>query len=210
MSRNVRPVGAGKLAVGASLGGPLFTNLGPPIPAPVVSVNARYGLFDKTNLDGGLLLTPAAAQGLDLGIGQLVLDQSGGIPAVMVGGRLTFFANALALSGRLNPNTGKGYDLQPRLYEEVYGTASWKVHEQWLLWAGVDLFAQIGSRFALVPSILAGAEWRFAREFGLSAELRQIAFASNQEYAVVAFIGPANYGALAANIGFTWYPGAEQ
>lgn len=53
-TRALRPVGEKKFQVGGSLGGPLFTNLGAAIPAPLFNVYGRYGLTDRLTLEAGL------------------------------------------------------------------------------------------------------------------------------------------------------------
>lgn len=206
-TRSVRPVGEGKWAAGGSIGGPLFTNLGPPIPAPMVSAYARRGLDARTDLDFGLYFPVIAATGFDVGASRLLVDQDGAWPAVMGGGRLLAFANALVLSGE-DPN-GKPYGFSPRLFEELYANASWRVGEASLAWAGISLFLQAEALIAR-PTIQLGFEWRASRLFGLALELKQLSFLTNQRFAAVAFVGPADYGAFAAQVGFNFYPGSDE
>ena len=205
-TRSVRPVGEGKVAVGASLGGPVFTNLAAPIPTPVLSTFGRYGLTSRADLDFGLNLTPAAAQGLDLGAAYLLREQSGLIPAVMAGGRAYLYVNALAFTSRLDPNTGRGYTLSPRIFEQIYANASWKLGQSFLIWAGLDLFAQVENAVFL-PSIVAGGEWRAGRRVGLVAELKQMAILSDQEFSTISYLGPGHRGALALQLGVNVYLG---
>ena len=49
-SRALRPVGAKQWQGGGSVGGPVFTNLGAPIPTPLLNVYGRYGLTEKATL----------------------------------------------------------------------------------------------------------------------------------------------------------------
>lgn len=202
-------MGEKKVAVGASVGGPIFTNLAAPIPTPVLSVFGRYGVTNRADIDFGVDLTPAAAQGIDVGGSYLLREQKGLVPAVMGGGRLYLFGNALAFSGRKDPNTGNGYALSPRLFEQVYANASWKLGERFLVWAGLDLFAQIENA-TFLPSVVAGTEWRATQRVGLVLELKQMAILSVQEFSTIAFIGPGHYGALAAQLGLNIYLGGDQ
>lgn len=206
-TRGVRPVGEGKIAAGLSVGGPVFTNLGAPIPTPLTSIYGRYGLDEKTDLDFALHVPVAASVGLDAGAGRLLLDQKGLRPAVMAGGRLLLFMNALWLTGAENPN-GRDYEAGVRVMEHVYANASWKWLERSLVWVSFDLLAQIESAIVR-PAIGVGAEWRPAALFGLTVEVRQLAFTTNQRFAAVDFIGPGDLGATSIQLGFNFYPGAE-
>jgi hypothetical protein len=204
ISREGRPVGEGQFAAGVSLGGPLFTNLGPPIPTPVLAPYGRYGLRHDLDLDFGLDLTPAAAQGLDVGAAYELLDQRGAIPTVMAGARLYGFVNALGFTGQQDPVTGQGYSLEPHLFEEVYGNVSWTLGQPWLVWTGVDLFAQ-AQHGVFAPSPLAGVEYRFTH-LGLAAECKWLEVQHNQEFSTLAFVGPGHYGAIALQVGVNFYP----
>jgi hypothetical protein len=76
------------------------------------------------------------------------------------------------------------------------------------LYVGLNLFAQI-ERVLFVPTVLVGAEWRVGRLVGLQLEVKQMGFTQNQLFAVVDFIGPGNFGALAVQLGVNLYPGAK-
>jgi hypothetical protein len=204
LTREVRPVGQGKFAAGVSLGGPVFMNLGAPIPTPVISAYGRYGILQKLDLDFALDITPAKAQGLDVGVAYLFRDQNGAIPAVMGGGRAYVFVNGKAFLGGTDVATGNKYSLSPSAFEEIYANASWKLGKPWLLYAGLDLFSQV-EQAAFRPSILVGAEYRFTH-VGIGAELRQEAFATNQEFSTFSYIGPGHWGALAFLLGVNIYP----
>ncbi len=206
-ARGVRPVGEGKVAAGLSVGGPMFTNLGGAIPTPLMTGYARYGLTDKTDLDFGLSLPVIGAMGVDVGASRQLLTEVGWRPAVSVGGRLNFWANLYGFTGGNDAN-GKPYTFEPRIYEEAYAYASWSIRgSRSYAYVGLDLFAQI-EELAVRPTLLAGAEWRANRLFGLQLELKQMAFTQNQRYATVDFLGPADLGAFAVNLGFNFYPGA--
>lgn len=201
-ARNVRPVGEGNVSAGISVGGPVFTNLGAPIPTPLATAYARYGVTDETDIDVGLSLPIVGAAGIDAGAAHQVLKQDGLRPAVSLGGRLLLYANLLGLSGDVDRD-GRPYDPGVRLFEELYGYASWQLHEAWLAYAGVDLFAQ-AEQAILRPTLLGGVQWQPSRVLGLQLEIKQMALATNQEYAAVAFVGPGNYGAFAVNLGVSF------
>lgn len=206
-TRAIRPVGQGKWAAGGSIGGPVFTNLGAPIPTPLLSAYGRYGLTDRTDLEFGLNPTVIRALGIDVGASHLVLDQAGAIPAVMVNGRLYAYGNLNALNGAPR-GSGTDFTFAPRIYEELQATASWKLDAPVLLYAGLNVFAQV-ERAIFLPTALAGVEWRPVPLFGLQLEAKQMAATYDQLFAAVAFLGPANHGAFAVQLGFNFYPGAN-
>ncbi len=206
-TRSIRPVGDGKVALGASLGGPMFTNLGPPIPAPLASGYGRYGISKRTDVDVGLHFPITAAAGADLGIAHLFLEQDGWAPAVMAGGRGYLFFDALALTSKKNP-AGDRYNADLTFFEELSGNASWRLGARSLAWLGLSFFVQ-AEKAIILPTLSAGFEWRLARTFGIAIELDQMAFTSNQKFSTISWIGPSNHGALAVQVGFNFYPGAE-
>lgn len=206
-TRSVRPVGEGKFAASLSVGGPLFTNLGPPIPVPVTTVFGRYGLGAKTDLDFGIQVPVIASMGFDVGASHLFLDQDGLRPAVMAGGRLSLHANPLGLLGRETPN-GVPYSVGVRVFEELHANASWRLGQRSLAWVSFAVFSQI-EELIFRPALGVGVEWRPVSLFGLTVEARQLAFMTNQRFAAVSFIGPGDFGALALQLGFNFYPGAD-
>lgn len=204
ITREIRPVGQGHFAAGVSAGGPIFTNLGAPIPTPILSAYGRYGILNTLDLDFGLDLTPVRAEGIDLGVAYLFRDQAGAVPAVMGGLRGYLFVNGAGLSSATNPDTGAHYTLEPVGFEELYGNVSWKLGRPWLLYTGVDVFSEIQDGI-VQPSLVLGAEYRFTH-IGISAEVRQAAFIENEKYLLVEYVGPASYGAFSFLLGLEFYP----
>ncbi len=205
-SRALRPVGAKQWQVGGSIGGPVFTNLGAPIPTPLLNVYGRYGLTEKATLEFGLSPTVIRALGADVGASYELLAQKGGIPRVMADGRVYLWAGLAELTGKPR-GSGTPFTLAPRIYEQLQATAAWDVG-RFTLYAGLNLFAQV-ERVIFVPSLIAGVEWRVGRLVGLQLELKQMGFTQNQLFAVVDFIGPGNFGAFAVQLGVNIYPGAK-
>ncbi len=62
----VRTVGQGRFSYEAGLGGPLATNLGPPIPMPSLYMGARYGLRDDLDLSLNTNLVAPVIPGIGL------------------------------------------------------------------------------------------------------------------------------------------------
>jgi len=65
-THSARTVGQGNLGVGVSLGGPLLTSLGPPIPVPNLFAGVRYGLRDDLDLSAHTNLTSPVIPGIAL------------------------------------------------------------------------------------------------------------------------------------------------
>lgn len=211
-TRGVRPVGKGNTAVGLSVGGPFFRNLGAPMPVPLISAHARHGVGERTDIDFGLHAPLIGAFGVDAGASYLLVDQNGARPALSVGGRALLWANALTLTGKDNPNTGEGYPFSVRVFEQAYANVSWRFGEQLTVWTGLDLFAQI-ERLQVLPSIVAGVEWRPSKKAwipGITLEAKHLALLSNQQFEVVDFIGIGGYGAFGLQVGFNFYFGGER
>jgi hypothetical protein len=205
-TRAIRPVGAKKVQVGGSLGGPLFTNLGPPYPAPLLNVYGRYGLTDRLTLEVGINPTVVRALGFEAGASYQLLANDRFIPRVMIDGMLVFYVGLGGLTGQPR-GSGTSFSVAPRLFQHLQGTAAWDVGA-FTLYAGLNLFAQI-ERLIVLPSVLAGVEWRPVKFFGVQLELKQMAFTQNQRFAVVEFLGPGNFGAFAVHVGVNVAPGAK-
>jgi hypothetical protein len=205
-TRALRPVGEKKVQVGGSLGGPLFTNLGPPYPAPLFNVYGRYGLTDRLTLELGLNPTVVRAFGIEAGASYQLLKNDRFVPRVMIDGLLVFYVGLGGLTGQPR-GSGTPFTAAPRLFEHLQGTAAWDVGP-FTLYAGLNLFAQL-ERLIVLPTLLGGVEWRPVKSFGLQLEVKQMAFTQNQRFAVVEFLGPGNFGAFAVHLGVNVAPGAN-
>jgi hypothetical protein len=202
-SRAVRPVGAHHLAAGASIGGPLFTNLAVPVPTPLVTAFARYGLTDCTDVDLGLFLPVSRVQGIDVGAAHLLQRPRGLRPALMAGGRLALFANAQSLIGARDAPSGKVPRLQPRLFEEVYVNASWDLTPAMVGYLGADLFMQ-AQNGTLRPSLALGAIWRVTAPLSLQAEAKWLGFTHNTEALSIHYVTLRGYGAIGLQLSLTY------
>ena len=49
-----RTAGRGNVDIAASVGGPIFHNMGAPIPLPLAHVGAHYGVTDEVDVGGGV------------------------------------------------------------------------------------------------------------------------------------------------------------
>jgi hypothetical protein len=192
-TRSVRPVGEGRLGTALSVGGPLFVNLGPPLPAPIPVLSARYGISRRTDVDVGILLPVVPTLGLDAGASTLVLPPAGWRPAIMAGGRATLLG---ALPGLRSPH----------VLLEAHGTASWVAAHNLLAYTGADVLFDPSS-IRLHPTALLGLS--FAVPLGglsLSAEARWLAMATSSRALSVRYGSLGGRGALGVVIalGYTF------
>lgn len=189
VATRVRPVPKGALVVEGSAGGPLV-NAGAPIPLPLSSVGAAYGLADRLDVQGHLQLTPLAAFGVwgaDVGASYLAREQDAGIPTVTVG--LRGYAFTDFKSG-----------LWP--YLDASGTASWKLGERWTPFVTLTgMYAAVDRRVLWSPG--AGLQVKMGR-FDLSTELRWYDPTYRPGGTVVPWIAPSGAGALGLVLGLQY------
>lgn len=183
-TRAVRPVGEGRLGVSVSVGGPLFTNLGPPIALPVPMVSARLGLTDRTEVDVGALVPVLELVGFDVGVAHLLLGQRGARPAVMINGR----------AAMVGPVGRQASWSAPWL--EAQATASWALARPLWLYAGATALATTHTAH-VVPSALAGLVYAVPRSaWQVTGEARWLALASRSDDLSVKYLTLGNHGAL--------------
>ncbi len=93
-TQSVRPLGAGRGALDFSVGGPIVSSIGAPVPGLLAGY--RYGLDDRSDVFGRLHLIPAAVGvlGLEAGGSRLLFAQRGSIPAVSASAEALFFAGS--------------------------------------------------------------------------------------------------------------------
>ncbi len=184
-TRSVRPVGRGKLGTAISVGGPLFVNLGPPLPVPIAVVSARYGVSKKTDIDAGIVLPIVSTLGGDIGATTQVLSERGPIPTVMAGGRVSL----------VGPVIG-GATAAPHVLLEAHSTASWSIAHGLLGYLGADVLFDAHS-VRLHPTALMGINYAVPLG-GLSftAEGRWLAMATSSRDLSVRYGSFAGQGAL--------------
>jgi hypothetical protein len=192
----VRNVGAGQTALHASVGGPLFDNLGAPIPIPAVMVGAQRGVTDWWDAHASLNLLAAAYRtaGIDAGSTLRLLRQRGGVPEVTGTLRLSLLTNFVDGA---------------RVYPELEAFASWLVGRRWLLFGGLstlyDFFWRTGPRVHWAPTL--GAEVGFGRRYSLGLALRWISPQAETDRLAVDYVAPGGQGMVAIQIGFKVYLG---
>lgn len=176
-------MGAGHLGTAISVGGPLFVNLGPPLPVPVPVVSARYGVTPAVDIDAGMMLPVVSTMGLDVGASRLWRSERGPLPAVMAGTRVT-------LLGAL-PDLAALHVLL-----EGHGTASWTLAHRLLGYLGADVLFDTRNQ-RLHPTALVGASYEVPLGgLSFSAEGRWLAIATPSRDLSVRYVSFAGQGAL--------------
>ena len=196
-SRAVAPMGAGRGAVTASLGGPLLEFGGAPVPVPLLSAGYRYGLSDRTSVHGALHGTGLVLLGVfgaDLGVDVELLPPSGSRPRLMFDQTFALFTGDAALG---EPAGG------PRVFADLALLASWDVgREAHHPYVGLRLFDQPFPERHVYPYPVAGAVWNAGR-LGWQLELGWPGITARNVPSFVDWIGPFHQGALSVQVGAT-------
>lgn len=203
LSHGVRPVGENKVAIDASLGGPVADYMGGKKPLPLTMVGLTYGLSDQTNLHGGIYPSSLAMFGLvgvEVGASHLVLEPAGARPAIMVDGTV------IGLGGNLAEGPPDG-GFMP--YAQASVMASWAYGERGhLIYTGPEVLAQPSPVHA-IPGWTLGHRLNAGR-WGIGTELGWMAPHWDNLPPVVEYVGIAGRGAITVNLGVTVALGGDQ
>lgn len=186
LSTHVRPTPHRTVAIESAVGGPV-ARLPAPIPLPLLTAGASYGVAERLDVSAHTHLTTLAAfglAGLDVGSHALVVDQQGRLPAVTVG--LVGYGFTRFQGGAL-------------FFLDANATASWRLFETWL--AFFDLtgqwdFADRAVRWA--PAVGVRKSWSHV---DLQLDLRWYEPTYDTRPSSVAWLGPFKHGALGVVIG---------
>lgn len=202
LSHGVRPIGEKKVAIDASLGGPIADYMGGKKPLPLSMLGVTYGLTDKTNLHGGLYPSSLAMFGLfglEVGASHLVVEPEGAVPALMVDGTLVTFAGNMADGP---PDGGFGAFLQTSLM------ASWAYSDrEHLIYTGPEFVTQ-PMPFRSIPGWTLGHRFNAGR-WGIGTELGWLAPFWDNLPPVVEYAGIGGRGALTVNLGVSVMLGGQ-
>jgi hypothetical protein len=192
----VRTVGEGQTALHASVGGPLFSNLGAPLPVPAVVVGGQHGVTDWWDAHASLHILAAAYKtaGIDAGSTLRLLRQRGGRPEVTGTFRLSLLTNFVDGA---------------RVYPELEAYASWLLRRRVLLFGGFatlyDFFWRTGPRVHWGPCL--GVEVSLGRRYALGLALRWISPQAETDRLAVDYVSPGGQGSFAVQLGFKVYLG---
>lgn len=196
-ARLVKPLDKGQWSVGANLGGPLINFAGLDLPVPFTSVYAAYGLTQRSTIYTGMHITTAAFGNLQTDIGILtgLMIPEGWKPGLSIGLGL----NSI---NRFQTNDHRFYPAIDLHAYWIYGKRGHTVYTGMNNW--IDLYAQAGAnddQYNLwLPAIHMGHIWSRGK-WDLSLELKYLAPQLNNNFTVVNYIFPPNYGALGVYFG---------
>lgn len=198
-SRFVEPLAKGETAISGSLGGPVFSNLGPPMPVPLTSAVVGHGFTENITGYAGMHFT-------SLGFG-VVQTEWGAVFNL-----LSPDSNIAGLSGGLTANTAFDvFEGNFRLWPQVDINVRWPVGaKRNLFYAGASnwfeprntAYLDQPQKNKLVPAIQTGYIWRGEQwDIGVEAKWMGIGF-TNQE-TVVEYVSFGNSGAVGLYVSLT-------
>jgi len=196
-ARMVKPLDRGQWAVGANLGGPVINFSGMVIPVPFTSLFGAYGMTERSSIYMGVHTTSATFGNLQTDVGILTgwMQPDGWKPGLSIGAGL----NSI---NRFQSN-------DHRFYPAIDVHAYWHYGErQNTLYTGlnnwIDLYAQAGANAEQyniwLPALHVGHIWNRGR-WDLSLEFKYMAPQLNNNFTVVNYVFPPNYGAVGAYFG---------
>ncbi|MEM0997367.1 MAG: hypothetical protein AAGN35_09825 [Bacteroidota bacterium] len=198
-SRYVRPLAKGEIAVSASLGGPIFTNFGAPIPAPMTTLTGAYGF--SNDLTGFASFHPTSAAfgvlQLDLGIGRSLLRPDGWRPGVT-----------------LNPTAGLALDVWEgnfKFWPQIDLNAWWEYGQRrHYVYGGFSVWMELASNRAhgepqpqtLLPAFQLGNVLSF-NSIDLQIEVKANNFTRPNQDATISWVGFAGRGGIGVYLGIS-------
>jgi len=186
---HVRPVPRGTVAAEASVGGPAVLLGAVPVPLPLATVGASYGVAERMDVHAHLHLTPLllGTAGLDIGATWLPLAEEGWRPALSLTGRAYGFSDLS--SGAL-------------FYGELSAAASYLLRERYLTYLSTTALHD-----ALAGDVLwavgVGGQVPFDR-FALQLEVNWYWPSYDAAAAPVTWASPGGRGALGLVLGLSY------
>ncbi len=186
---HVRPVPRGTLAVEAGVGGPAARLGGVPVPLPLSTLGASYGVAEGVDVHTHVHLTPLVlgTAGLDVGATWLALPEDGWRPALALTGRGYGFTDLS--SGAL-------------FYGETSAAASWLLRERYLTYVSASaLYDALNRDF--MWAVGTGAQVPFGR-FALQAEVSWYWPSYDASVAPAEWLTASGQGALGLVLGASY------
>lgn len=182
----VRPTPKGQLELEETLGGPIGYVAQIPVPTPLSTVGASYGVAERADISAHLHPTAAAfgVAGLDVGGSALLFEQRGALPALTLASRLYGFSDF---------RTGS------RAYLELGATLSHRFGPRFITYLGGNAFLQ--TRGPPLWSLASGAEL-LVGPVAVQAEVRWYEPDLPTERTVVKWLGVAGQGGVGVLIGW--------
>lgn len=195
----VKPVGRGAVAVEGEVGGPITEVYGLPIPLPLSSVGATYGVSDRVDVHAAVHPSPALLFGLflaDAGVSGQLFPPEGARPRLMADLTLT------AGGGDNEPGEPEGGF---RLWAQPTLTASWDWGraDRRTAYTSVTAFAQPFPEVHVIPQWAVGNRWEAGR-FLATTEMGWIAPWVSTADLAPNYLSPGSLGAIAVRLGAGW------
>ena len=186
LNAHVRPLPKGTVAIEAAVGGPAVRLSGVPVPLLLSTVGARVGLVDRLDVSVHTHITTLAVFklfGLDVGLGWLIFEQHGVLPAVDVSARFYVFTDFV----------------QAQSAAEVGTSLSWQVTDWLLPYLTFSVYVDaLAGLVHVAPGL--GCELRIGR-FTLLPELRWYAPETSARGSAVEWLSPFKQGAVGLVLG---------
>jgi hypothetical protein len=195
----LQPVGKDNVRINTSLGGPILRRP-VPIPAPIVTVNAAYGLEDDIDVHAGV---QPLALAFSPGEGSVpILGITGGA----VWHPIARARHALAIGGELQ---ALGNRRDAVVFADAWIGGSGRPTRWLLLGGGVHNLFRIGSsdreldaRPFWTPTLFGLAQFSPSQRFSIDLEVRWYAFSQNAGLVTVDWLSPGGIGVIGAMLGF--------
>jgi hypothetical protein len=201
-----RPLDKGQQTIGATFGGLVITQLGPPMPLPFLIVEGQTGLSpikDRPfDINYGLNATALAfgTLGLHLGASHLLLEQKGYRPALSAMERVHFYNNYF--------DTTKSAEVRSAFFlNQIDLTASWKLQRN-LTYVGVANYLDFADpELNITPFV--GWEYQSKKRMFTQMEIRYLAANRSQDIDDIAIFGGTT-GGLSTTLSIGWKMGGEK
>jgi hypothetical protein len=182
------PVGAGRMQLNGSVGGPVVGVSGTDLPMPYALAGLTYGLSDEWDVYGDVHVLAAA------------FKIAGLTPGVVYFPKLRV--------GRWVPSVGVDALLftdfqESRFYPEAHAALTYRANERWAPYVGFHETFQFNRQPKSIPSVYAGTSYQWGR-VRLYGELQWLAADRDNRWGPVDYRGMGRKGAIAPQLGLTW------
>jgi hypothetical protein len=181
------PVGAQKMQVNASIGGPVIDAFDMTVPIPYGIVGATYGISNSTEVYLDFHAAAAAFKFLGVTPGVVYFPSMHWgriVPAVSVDAIILSDFNAA------------------RLYPELVTSAAYRLNGRWTPYVAFRHTFQLSSIPHYIPSAMVGTSFR-SGSMQYFAELQWLALARDNRWTPVDYHGISHRGALSLQLGAT-------
>jgi hypothetical protein len=193
----VRPLGKGAVQVEASLGGPITEVYGAPIPLPISTIGATFGVSDRTDVHAALHPTGLALFGLfaaDAGVSYELLPPHGARPRLMAD--LTLIG---AGGGVVADEPAGGFRLFAR--PTLTGSWDWGKGDRHALYASLGGFVEPWPGVHGFGTIAVGNQWGLPKKTTLTTQVEWIAPYASTTSLTPHYYAPGDLGAISFQLG---------